>query len=393
VQSRWPQKDKQILIVDVGGGSAEIIHSVNGTMREGISRPLGAVRLTEVFLKNDPPTELELRRLDEYIDEKLQRAMSRIAVRKFDRAIATSATAAALVCAINRIPRARRDEANQLRATLTQVRKFYKEICRMPIGSRKKLPGIGPRRAEILIAGTAVFLKVMESFGILSLSYSTAGVRDGIIADLAARGVGRELSRLSRDQLRATETMAMRYGVPLKHARKVAQLGHTLFEALQPMHKLAPSEGRILEAAAYLHDTGHYVSDTGHHKHSAYLVQNSDLPGFTDPERVLIAQLCRYHRKAMPTPRHEAFQALTPDGKRTLIALIPLLRLADSLDTGQEDRVKGVQCEIRPGLVHLQVQAERDADLEIWAAERVSDAFRQIFGLGLSLARARRSGT
>src|SRR5271166_2107825 len=121
VQARWPQTNKRVLILDVGGGSGEFILSENGMLTEAFSKPLGAVRLTEVFLRTDPPTPLELHRMDEYIEEKLAYPVRRIGSRQFDRAIATSATAAALVCAVNRIPRARRDEADRLRATLSQI--------------------------------------------------------------------------------------------------------------------------------------------------------------------------------------------------------------------------------------------------------------------------------
>ena len=112
--------------------------------------------------------------------------------------------------------------------------------------------------------------------------------------------------------------MARRYGVQLSHARKVADLAHRLFQSLQPLHRLPPALGKLLEAAAYLHDIGHFVSDTSHHKHSYYLVAHSDLPGFTDTERQMIALLCRYHRKSMPTPRHSPFQTIDPESRRAI---------------------------------------------------------------------------
>jgi exopolyphosphatase/guanosine-5'-triphosphate,3'-diphosphate pyrophosphatase len=221
------------------------------------------------------------------------------------------------------------------------------------------------------------------------MHYSVAGVRDGIIADLASRGVGRELSMLNRDQRRAVEQMARRYGVQLSHARKVAELSHRLFEALQPLHRLAPGLGKLLEAAAYLHDIGHYVSDTSHHKHSYYLVTNSDLPGFTDAERQLIALLCRYHRKAMPTPRHSPFQTIDPESRRAVTLLVPLLRIADSLDRSHEQRVADLQVQVRNGSVTLALESKPDPDLEIWAAERVADSFRETYQTQLQLTRAK----
>ncbi|HEX6894422.1 MAG TPA: Ppx/GppA phosphatase family protein [Bryobacteraceae bacterium] len=387
VQSRWPQGDKRILILDVGGGSAELILSHRGELLEAFSKPLGAVRLTEAFFKSDPPAALELHRMYEYIDEKLATPLRRIGAGPFDRMIATSATAAAIVCAVNRVARPRREEADRLKASLQQVRKFAREVSALNLAHRARIQGIGPRRAEIIIAGAAVFRRTLELFQQPSLHYSAAGVRDGIIADLAARGVGRELTMLDRDQRRVVEQMVRRYGSPMLHARKVAGIAHRLFESLQPLHRLPPGHGKLLEAAGYLHDIGHFVSATSHHKHSYYLIAHSDLPGFTDPERQIIALLCRYHRKSMPLPRHAPFQAFDPDSRRAITLLAPLLRIADSLDRSHEQRVSDVQVQIRNGSVTVALESQLDTDLEMWAVERVADAFRENYQTSLSLAR------
>ncbi len=389
VEARWPRPKERTLIIDVGGGSAEVIISQGGQLIDAVSKPLGAVRLTEVFLKTDPPQEEELHRMDRYIGEKLMSFHKQHGSEKFDRAVATSATAAAIVSVTNQVARAKRDEADRLRASASQIRELYAALVESDLAARRKITGIGPKRAEIIIGGTAVFLRVLELFEHRSLYYCAAGVRDGIIADLAARGVGRELSQLSREQRSIVETMAKRYGVALRHARHVACLGHRLFEVLQPVHQLPPPAGKLLEASAYLHDIGHFVSGTGHHKHSAYLVANSDLPGFTDQERVTIAALCRFHRKSMPQPRHSYFQALAPDSKRMVTSLAPLLRIADALDRGHEQKVRDISSVLRDGNVNLLVQADQDADLEIWAANEAAKTFREVYAKPISLQRAR----
>ncbi|HEX4593236.1 MAG TPA: Ppx/GppA phosphatase family protein [Bryobacteraceae bacterium] len=389
VEATWPQPDKRVLIIDVGGGSAEIILGENGTFSEAFSKPLGAVRLTEVFLKSDPPLPLELHRLNEYIEEKLATPLRRIGAGPFDRVIATSATAAAIVCAVNRVRRSRRDEADRLKASAAQIRKFYREVCERDLAARRKILGIGPKRAELIVAGAAVFLRALELFHQPALHYSAAGVRDGIIADLASRSVGRELSMLNGDQRRAVEQMARRYGVQVTHARKVAELARRLFESLQSLHRLPPTLAKLLEAAAYLHDVGHYVSDTAHHKHSYYLVINSDLPGFTDTERQMIALLCRYHRRSMPVSRHSPFQTLDPEAQRAILLLTPLLRIADSLDRSHDQRVSDLQVQLRNGSVAIALESGQDTDLEVWAAERVADSFRETYQLPLTLTKVR----
>ncbi|HVP48495.1 MAG TPA: Ppx/GppA phosphatase family protein [Bryobacteraceae bacterium] len=389
VQSRWPHGKQRLLIIDVGGGSAEVIHSDAGRMKEAVSKPLGAVRLTEVFLKNDPPADAELRRMQDYIEEKLASAMRRIGRRQWDRVVATSGTASAVVSAINHVSQAKVDKTDRLRASAAQIRQLYDELSRRSLEERRKITGIGPKRAEIIIAGVAVLHRFLQDLQLPSLYYSAAGLRDGIIADLAARGVGRELSELDRDQRQVVETMARRYGVSLPHARKVASLANTLFTSLQSLHGLAPSVGKLLDAAAYLHDVGHYVSESRHHKHSYYLVANSDLPGFTNRERELIANLCRFHRKAMPATDHAALEALNSDERRALILLTPLLRIADNLDRSHAERVESLECLVRDGQVILKLDSENDTDLEQWAAERSAEAFREVYGRDLVLSRVK----
>lgn len=389
VQCRWPHPDERILIIDVGGGSAEFIVGERGEMREGVSRPLGAVRLTEVFLKHDPPESLELARMEKFIDEKFEPALRRVGTGKYDRVIATSATAAAIVSAINRVPRWERENADRLRARLGQIRHLYRELSRRSLAARRKIPGIGPRRAEIIIAGAAVFLRTLEALRLDCLHYSVAGVRDGIIADLHARGVGRELSRLSRAQARVLEAMCRKYGVDVKYARQVAGFAAVLFDALEPVHRLPPDHGRLLQAAAYLHDTGHFISDTGHHKHSAYIVSNSDLPGYTDAERELVSLLCRYHRKSLPTTRHDPFRTLAPEARRAVQMLTPLLRIALALDTSKEQRVASIECKLGPGGATLNLTGTLDFDLELWAAERAADVFRQVYGMPMIVSKER----
>jgi exopolyphosphatase / guanosine-5'-triphosphate,3'-diphosphate pyrophosphatase len=390
VESVWPQKSKRVLILDVGGGSAEIIAAEDGRLIEAFSRPLGAVRLRENFLMEDPPPPYALRQMAEFIGEKLSPAVQRLGKKGWDRAIATSATASAAAGAVARTPRSKREEIDRQRVTTPQVRQLYAKLATAGVAARRKVTGIGPRRAEIIVPGLAVLLEFLVEFQLPALYYSRAGVRDGIIADLAGRNVGAELSRLARDQKAEVEEMCRRYGVSLAHARKVANLTAMLFTALQPAHQLPAAMGKLLEAAAYLHDVGHYISNVAHHKHSWYVVANSDMPGFTERERMVIAAMCRYHRKALPNAQHNAFEALSVDERKAVTLGIPILRLADNLDRSHEQRVLGVECKVRDsGDIAMVVTAKGDIDLEQWAAQRAGDVFREIYGRSISIARAK----
>jgi exopolyphosphatase/guanosine-5'-triphosphate,3'-diphosphate pyrophosphatase len=375
VDSRWPRPKELTLTIDVGGGSAELIISRGSEIIDAVSKPLGAVRLTEMFLKSDPPTPVELERLNAFIAEKLQPFCQEHTDMKFDRAI-------------NQIPRVKRDEADRVRASTRDIRSFFSSVAASNLAQRKRMVGVGPRRAEIIVAGAAVFLQTLERFQHSSLFYCAAGVRDGIIADLAARGVGLEASRLSDDQRSEIEALGEKYSINMNHARQVAFLAARLFDIFEPIHRLPPAAGKLLEAAAMVHDIGHFVSGTSHHKHSAYLVANSDLPGFTNRERLVIAALCRFHRKALPQPKKIYFDELDADSKRTVFLLTPLLRLADSLDRSHERKVKDVSGRLKDANVQLFVSSAEETSLEIWAANEAARAFREVYNRGLNVQRA-----
>jgi exopolyphosphatase/guanosine-5'-triphosphate,3'-diphosphate pyrophosphatase len=337
------------------------------------------VRVQAVFLKDDPPSRDDLSRMEEYIAEKLAVAAQKIGSGHFDRAIGTAASASAVVCAANRIPRVDRELADRRKVSTAQLRRLYRVLSRMDVAARRKVEGLGYRRAEIILPGVAVLLRTLETFGLNGLNYCAAGVRDGIIRDLADRGAGREQARLDREQREMVEQFARRFGVDLKHARKVAHFSLELFHALASLHQLPPAEGRLLEAAAYLRDVGHAISDTGHHKHSLYIVSNADLGGFTGVERMHVAMLCRYHRKSMPMPRHSDFMTLPPENRRAIALLAPLLRIADALDRSREQRVEQIECTPGPGGVLLKLKASADTGLEKWAVEGAAAVFRQVY--------------
>jgi len=385
VQGAWPHPKQRVLMIDIGGGSAELILSEGGRLIEAFSKPLGALRLTEVFLKSDPPSSRELARMQKYIQERIAGPVARLGTARVDRMIATSATAAATVCAVNHVRRSRRGRADRLQVTGPQLRQLFREVSSRDSGGRAKITGIGPKRAEIIVAGVAVLNEVVQELRLARLYYSVAGVREGIIADLSHRQVGMEQARLTADGRRAVRALGRHYEVSATHVRKVAELAGMLFQALRPLHRLPLAKGRLLEAAAYLYNIGHFVNESRHHRHSQYLVANSDLPGFEDRERMVIAALCRYHRKSMPQVAHETFQTLDPEDRNSVVLLTPLLRLAVALDQSQEQRVERVEAAVLENSVELRLFSDRDVDIEQWQVEQVAGVFREAYGLPLAV--------
>jgi exopolyphosphatase/guanosine-5'-triphosphate,3'-diphosphate pyrophosphatase len=299
--------------------------------------------------------------------------------------VATSATAAATVCAVNGVRRSKRDVADRFLATSAQIRQLYEDVSRRDLQARRAITGIGPRRAEIIVAGVAVLREVMHELGLPRLYYSMAGVRDGIIADLASRRV----DHLDADQRHLVQTVGRRFGVSPQHARKVAQLAAMLFESLHSLHRLPPSYGRILEAAAYLYNIGHYVNDSRHHKHSLYLILNTDMAGFSDRERQTIANLSRYHRKSMPQPSHMDFQILEPEDRNAVVLLAPLLRLAVAFDQSREQKIERIETAIQDRAVEMRLISDADTDIEQWHASQAADVFHEVYGRQLTI-RAKR---
>lgn len=255
----------------------------------------------------------------------------------------------------------------------------------MNLEGRRTITGIGPKRAEIIVAGVSVLHQIVERFRLPRLYYSTAGVREGVVADLAHRKVGLAQARLEPDRKRVVSALSRRYGLAAQHVRKVAEWSAVLFERLRAIHGLPAMHGQLLEAAAYLYNIGHWVNESRHHKHSLYLVANSDLAGFSDWERMVIACLCRYHRKSMPQLTHPEFVSLDTESRRAVVLLAPLLRIAVALDQSQDQRVEGLRVETAERAVELQLESRLDVDVERWHAERVAAVFRETYGLSLQV--------
>jgi exopolyphosphatase/guanosine-5'-triphosphate,3'-diphosphate pyrophosphatase len=186
VASHWPHGDERVLIVDVGGGSVQLILSDRDRFAAGTSLPLGAVRLTEMFLLKDPPGASEISRMRLRIREQVATVVEPLARQRIDRVIATSATAGAIVCAVHGIKRSQRHRADRLAASAGQVSDLLDMLVNRYVDGRADIVGVGRRRAEIVVAGVAVLGGLLEGLRLPGMHYSTAGVRDGIIADLQA---------------------------------------------------------------------------------------------------------------------------------------------------------------------------------------------------------------
>jgi len=371
----------RLLLIDLGGGSCELTLSVDGQIRSVFSLPVGAVRLTQEFLHHDPPKSSELKQMREFVVEELIRVERQIARARIQLAIATSGTAAALASVVATRRRSPR-KVNTGIVSRRAVRALAAELPNYSLEQRVAIPGIGPRRAEIIVAGAMVFGELMNH-GVSGFRYSPLGLRDGLLAQMVAEyGHGtRARQQIESERSNALLEVGKHYRVDLRFATHVCNLSIQLFSGLKKVHGLPPEYQDWLTAAAMLHEVGFYLNRTGRHRHTYYIVSNSEIFGYTNQQRHLIAAIARYMGKTLPDVADRALKPLSVKDRQLVPKAIALLRLARALDHGRRGAVSGVRTEIKDGQIILRLETKRGgADLERWALGKERGYFRTIFG-------------
>ncbi|HEX4067946.1 MAG TPA: Ppx/GppA phosphatase family protein [Acidobacteriaceae bacterium] len=379
------------VLIDLGGGSCEITLSEHKRIRETISLPLGAVRLTQDFLHSEMPAKDEIARMRQLIGRELRRAKRRIDASGVRLTIGTSGTAAALSDAAKAISKKRggkgRAEA-ELTATAT-VRKLTAKLSRMNNGQRSAVPGIGPRHSEIIVAGAQVFSEVLECLGLSGFRYSPMGLRDGMLAQMLAEQDPRASvhQEFERERWQAVEEACRRYGVDPRQAEPVRQHAVQLFRDLAAVHDLPEEYKTWLEAAALLRDIGKYLNHQGYHRHAQYIVANSELYGFTPQQRVVTSAIARYLGKSRPTPEGRTMRQVPPEEYEHVRRAVVLLRLAVALNQDRASDVLKVRVRVYPKRVMLELLPGRTgAELELWSLRKEAAYFREVFGRDLFVA-------
>ncbi|MGH9481161.1 MAG: exopolyphosphatase, partial [Terriglobales bacterium] len=386
VMSQARLRARRLLLVDLGGGSCEFTISIDRHVRQMYSLGLGAVRLTQEFLPRDPPRKRDLERLRGYIAGELERVLPALRGAQVQLTLGTSGTAAALAA----MQQGRTGRSGSV-VTTNALRGLFRLLVGRSRGARARMPGVGTHRAEIIVAGAAVFLELLERGGLRGFRFLPLGLRDGILAQMAAeRHLGGE-RRLEAERWEAILAAARRYGVNLAHAQRVRGFAVELFRRLRTRHRMPPAVLPCLEAAAMLYEAGNYVSHTGSRRHAHYLIAQSDIFGFSPQQRRLAAAIVRFQGRALPAPGHAALRALPREEQAALPAAILILRLARGLDQGRQGAVAGVAVSLRPGEARLRLEMRRGGgELETWALEKERPAFRQVFGRALRVSASRR---
>ena len=375
------------LMVDLGGGSCELTISSGGHIRETVSLPLGAVRLTNEFLHHDPPRKQELQSLRGFIGRELRRVSPRITKMRMSTVVATSGTAASLAAVCQAL--SKNDASSVTRAQMNRIAKL---LAKANIEQRRRMNGIGPRRAEIIVAGATVYAELLEQCHLRGFRYSPLGLRDGLLAQMAAeqdRGTRsrKQIEAERRDSLRAA---LAHYRVDVQHALQVRESAMQLFDALKTVHHLPPEYREWLSAAAMLYEVGDYVNRSGRHRHTYYIVSHSEILGYTPEQRRIIAAIARYLGKSRPTVGDGPIKVLPPLEQQSVPKASELLRLARALNLGRSRSVRDLRLRMRDAEVHMLLRPARGAgiELELWAIEKEKNYFREVFGRTLSAALA-----
>ncbi len=385
------------IIIDIGGGSTELILGDSHEPRSLSSTKIGAVRLTAEFVTTDPIGNAEFQFLQAYVRGMLERPIEELQPHlqpdELPRLVGTSGTIETLATILAReklgtVP----SPLSGYELSIKDLRELVNRLRKLNNAQRAAIPGMPERRAEIILAGAVILQEAMTLLGVELLVVGERSLREGVIVDwMLTHGLIEDRLRYqSSVRQRSVIKTAQKYQVNLEHSDRVATFAMSLFNQTQGLlHHWGLEEQELLWAAAILHNCGYYVNHSSHHKHSYYLIRNGELLGYTETEIEIIANIARYHRKSPPKKKHENYRSLPSKQHRQLVnQMSALLRLAVALDRRQIGAVKRVQCEYRSEVqelhLHLQPsQPEDDCALELWSLDYKKAPFEAEYGVKL----------
>ena len=371
------------VVIDIGGGSVEITLGDAETLRLGRSFKMGVIRLTERFVTSDPLAARDERKMVQFINHEIEEHAGQIVEAGFDRVIGTSGTILSLgtMAAHAELGRAP-GEIRNLRIPARQIHRLRKQVLSLGLQQRLKLPGLEPRRSDIVVAGAVLFDTILRRIGATEITLCDLALREGLVLDYISRNRDQiaQADRYPDVRRRSVIELAERCHYSPEHADQIARLALSLFDQTRSAHGLGDRERDWLEYAALMHDLGVHISYEKHHRHSYYLVKNGDLRGFDPQEIEVMALLTRYHRQAAPKKAHDGYGSLPKRLRRTVRALSAILRLAEGLDRSHSQPLSAVDLHDRGADTLIQLRTAGDAELELWAAHRHVIPFERMLG-------------
>jgi exopolyphosphatase/guanosine-5'-triphosphate,3'-diphosphate pyrophosphatase len=384
----FPLDGQPCAVVDVGGGSTEVIVSLGRHIQRVYSLHLGSVPLTEEFLRSDPIRSADFKCMRKAIREVLTDAKvtADIPPRYLIASGGTASTIAQAVLASQGMV-GRSVQGHEL--SQAEVLHLREVLRALPLARRRQTPGISPDRADIIVAGVSILYEIMAALKVNTMKVSTRGIRHALVHRMMgrARPKARAL-RAAPVRVAAARTLARALRSEPAHADQVQRLALSLFDQLAPHLRLDPGWRDLLAAAALLHDVGYMVSFQQHHKHTYHLIAHAQLDGFSPTEREVIAQVARYHRRSPPRKKHVAWAALSPARREAVRQLAAILRVADALDRRHTQPLRELRCQLRRGRVLISLESDGELEVEIHAAREKGTMFQEVFGLPLEFERA-----
>jgi exopolyphosphatase/guanosine-5'-triphosphate,3'-diphosphate pyrophosphatase len=383
------------IIIDIGGGSTELVLADSQQPRFLSSTKVGAVRLTKEFISTDPINRLEYEYLKAYIRGMLERSVEQLQagllLGETPVMVGTSGTIETLatIIALNKqgtIP----SPLHQYKFSYQEVKETVKRLSTLNYSQRCLIPGMSEKRAEIILAGAMILRETMSMLKLNSITICERSLREGMIVDwmLTHGYIEDRLRYQAQVRERNIIKIAQKYQVDLEYSTRTASFALSIFDQTKGyLHFWGSQERELLWAAAILHNCGLYVSHSAHHKHSYYLIRNGELLGFTETEIEIIANIARYHRKNKPKKKHKNYLNLTDDNhKKQVNQLSAILRLAVALDRRQIGAISEVICDYNGTnrqLIMTLIPANNDDDcaLELWSLNYKKDIFEEEFNL------------
>jgi exopolyphosphatase/guanosine-5'-triphosphate,3'-diphosphate pyrophosphatase len=376
-------KEGDVLVVDAGGGSTELLLVQKSFVTFADSYRVGSLRMRETLETQRAPPERVRSVLGQHIQRLIEQVKRNLPPAKPSILVAMSGDsrfAASQLCP---------DWADkpEARLDLKSFAAFVDKTLPLTVERLVSKYHLTYQEAETVGPALLIYVHIARAFKIDQLIVPKASLRDGMLREMALLGYWSPA--FIQQVIQSAVVLSQKYHVDEKHARHVADLALLLFDELKNEHQLDQRHRLLLEVAALLHEVGGYVSSRSHHKHSMYLVLNSDLFGLTRADTTLIALTARYHRRAMPGLTHPEYTALDRDSRIVVSKLAAILRVADALDRNHAQKIRNISFAREPDRFVIKIQGVEDLTLERLAVKEKGNLFEEIYGLPVNLQELR----
>jgi len=387
--------NKKILLIDIGGGSTEFLIGEKGEVKIASSLKIGAVRLTNKFSLNDKINKSDLKNSKVFVKGAINQIVRILEGNDYELVVGSSGTINNIGSIISADNNPAADYEISLNGFIIKKKPFHTAIDKIydaeTLAERLSIPGLDPKRADIITAGAVILEQIFSDLKIEKMTLSSFALREGIIMNYIQQRSGEfDFGHLTDVRYSSVRHLGERTNYDRDHSDQVLKLANKIFDFVKLKFEFSDDEREYLEAAAILHDIGYYISHTDHHKHSYYLIRNADMLGFNDKEIEIIANIARYHRKSHPKIKHENFSKLDELSKELVKKLAGILRIADALDRSHKGIVNDLDIGIKDKILEINLKScSGDPSLEIWGANIRKGLFEESFGYEVKLKQSK----